>query len=113
MSACFALINDNDTLLMIYITLYLISLSCILSAVINTFMITTQSIKKEKVGAGFITSLTVSMWGFSAFVASYILKFIDNMSTSEIINIYSAIAVLVCISFITYKNTLKDLIKNC
>lgn len=113
MSVCFALIHDNHKLLIIYITLYLISLSCILITGINIYMITTQSINKEKIGAGFITSLTVSLWGVSAFVASYILKFINNMSTSEIINIYSAIAVLVCISFITYKNTLKDLIKNC
>ena len=76
---------------------------------LNTFIISSQSIDKTKVDAGFITSLTVSLKGLSSFFAAIFLSYIGKYSAHNIIYIYTLIAIVSFIFTISRKDILESI----
>ena len=102
-------VSNKELLLQIYLTLYSISLLCVIPCSLNLFLIASQTIDKKKVGSGFITSLTVSLKGFASFLAVSSLPFIEGITVQNKLGAY-AILTLICFIFILKnKNTLASI----
>jgi len=88
----------------IFLILYITAISLLAAFGANIFMVCSESFDKTKVHAGFITSLTLSLKGFMAFIASMILPLLEGQALS-VIAATIVVSVLSCTTYyvIQYK----------
>jgi len=82
----------------IFLFLYLIICGLLTACSTNLFMVCSESFDKQKVNAGFITSLTISLSGFISFITSLLLPALDGMTTQSISFIIIS-SILICLAY--------------
>ena len=82
-----------------YLMIFYLSFLCSNIMIINLFVATTQSIEKDAVGSGLITSLTVSVYALASLIAGY---FVTHLITSDPFEIALGFAVYMAVVLVVY-----------
>ena len=87
-----------------FLLFFLCASGLLIALISNLFMICSQSLDKEKVNAGFITSLTISLKGFTSFAASMILPMLRGADLYSIILLITGFTCAVSLYYqVSYK----------
>jgi hypothetical protein len=88
--------------------IFYLSFLCSNIMIINLFVSTTQSIKKDAVGSGLITSLTVSVYALASLIAGYLVTHLITDDPFEIALGFAVymVVVLVVYFFMDYRRSI-------
>lgn len=82
----------------LFLCCYLFAIGILITVNTNLFMVCSESFDKQKVNSGFITSLTISLKGFTAFITSLLLPLLEGEAIQIILTAIT-ISVLACTTY--------------